>query len=62
MATHHIVERYRTARERLRQARGNDEADRHQDEVDALWAGMSEADRRTILGIDGREVLKRAAA
>jgi len=62
MATHHIVERYRVARERLKQARGSDEVDRHQDEVDALWMVMSDADRRTILGVDGREVLKRIAA
>jgi len=64
MTTVHIVERYRLARERLRAARargGEDEVDRLQDEVDGLWLLMSGADRRTVLGVEGREE-KRAAA
>lgn len=63
MNTHHIIERYRRARERLKQAYirgGEDEVDRFQDEVDSLWRAMSEADRRTVLGVGGEE--KRAAA
>lgn len=63
MYTHHIIERYRTARERLKQAYirgGEDEVDRFQDEVDSLWRVMPDAARRTVLGIDGEE--KRAAA
>lgn len=64
MSTHHIVERYKRARERLAQARmrgGEDEVDRLQDELDGLWRAMSDADRRTVLGVGiGEE--KRAAA
>ena len=61
----HIIERYRRTREKLKLARthvgSESEADRLQDELDALWSGMSSADRRTVLGVEGREE-KRAAA
>lgn len=63
MNTHHMVERYRLARERLKQARirgGEGEVDRLEDEVDGLWLAMPDSARRTVLGIDGEE--KRAAA
>jgi len=60
--THHIIERYKRARERLKQAYvrgGEGEVDRLQDEIDGLWRVMPDAARRTVLGIDGEE--KRAA-
>ena len=50
----HIIERYRRVREYLRQARargGEDEVDRLQDESDGLWRVMSEAARRSVLGV-----------
>lgn len=65
MSTHHIVERYRRARERLGQARmrgGEGEVDRLQDELDGLWRVMSDADRRTVLGVGVGGEEKRAAA
>ncbi len=64
MTTTHIIERYRRTRELLKAARlrgGEDEVDRLEDELDGLWATMSGADRRTVLGVEGRED-KRAAA
>jgi len=62
MTSVHIIERYKRVRERLKAARlrGEDE-DAIQDELDALWAIMSPVDRRTVLGVEGREE-KRAAA
>jgi hypothetical protein len=63
MTTHHIIERYRRTRERLKQARlrgGEDEVDRLQDELDALWVIMSDADKRTVR--TAGEDTKRAAA
>ncbi len=65
MSTHHIVERYKRARERLRQAHlrgGEDEVDRLQDELDGLWRVMSDADRRTVRGVGEKREEKRAAA
>jgi len=65
MDTSHIAVRYRTARERLKQARlrgGEDEVDRLQVEVDACWKLMSGADRRTILGIDAEQREEKRAA
>lgn len=65
MNTHHIIERYRKARERLKQAYirgGEGEVDRLQDEIDGLWRAMSEADRRTVLGVGVSGEEKRAAA
>jgi len=57
-----FVERYRAVRERLRSARlrGEEEVERYQVELDALWAGMSETDRRTIRGVGDRQ--RKAAA
>lgn len=58
------VERYRAVRERLAatRLRGTDEVERCEDELRALWAAMSDADRRTVNGVGERpEALKRAA-
>lgn len=56
------IEMYRRARERLRAARSRGEETESQErDCEALWAMMSWADRRTVLGVgDDREV-KRAA-
>jgi hypothetical protein len=65
MSKHHIIERYKRARERLKQAYargGEDEVDRLQDEMDSLWRVMSEADRRAIRGVGEGAGEKRAAA
>lgn len=57
----HIIERYRKARERLKQANARGDADEavlFEAEVDSIWKIMSGADRRSVLGV-GEE--KRAA-
>lgn len=65
MSTHHIVERYKRVRERLKQAYirgGEDEVDRLQDEIDGLWRVTSDADRRTVRGVGVEREEKRVAA
>lgn len=57
------VERYRAARERLRAARlRGEDTDAFEAEMIAIWAMMSGADRRAVLGVGERQSdLKRAA-
>lgn len=59
----YTIERYLRTREKLKLARMRpnmeSEDERLQDELDALWIGMSDADRRTVKGVGER---KRAAA
>lgn len=59
----YTIERYLRTREKLKAARLRpgieNEEERLQDELDALWLGMDDVDRRTVRGVGER---KRAAA
>ena len=57
------IAEYKETRERWRTARSRgDDADAIEAELDAIWHRMSGADRRTVLGIEGREKEKTATA
>jgi hypothetical protein len=54
------VERYKKVREKVRAGhRRGEDVDHFEAELDSLWAAMSDADRRMLLGVG--EVEKRAA-